>query len=118
MTSLTNEQFEILRQKLLDMKEQISERLRSVGEQARPVQLSDPIGRLARMDALQSQQMARTQRRRDEAQFMMVSAALSRIREGVYGDCLRCEEPIGFERLQVSPETSLCVSCRQSSERR
>lgn len=116
--SLSDEQLETLKQKLLDLKEQITERLRSVSEQARPVELSQPIGRLARMDALQSQQMARTQRRRDESQLMMVGAALARIRQGTYGECLRCEEPIGFERLEISPETSLCVSCRQSSEHR
>ena len=32
--------------------------------------------------------------------------------------CRRCEEPIGFRRLQARPETPLCVACQNQRERR
>lgn len=116
MRELANEQLKKFEERLLKMQEEVSARLRATGESSRPVDLGQPIGRLARMDALQAQQMARTQRRRDETLLQTIYAALSRIRHGTYGECLRCEEPIGLERLEVSPEGALCRDCRQSTE--
>ncbi|WIG97918.1 TraR/DksA C4-type zinc finger protein [Myxococcus sp. SDU36] len=116
MSELTEEQLKTLEARLLKMREDVTARVTAVGEQGRPVDLGTPIGRLARMDAMQVQQMARAQRRRDETLLQMVNAALSRFRHGTYGECLRCEEDIGFERLEISPESALCRACRQSTE--
>jgi DnaK suppressor protein len=116
MSELSEEQLKHFEERLLKMREDVSARLRAAGESARPVDLGQPIGRLARMDAMQVQQMARTQRRRDETLLQTIAAAISRIRHGSYGQCLRCEEPIGIERLEVSPEGALCRDCRQSTE--
>ena len=41
-----------------------------------------------------------------------IDAALRRIDEGEYGYCRRCDEPIGFGRLQAQPESSLCLQCQ------
>lgn len=40
-----------------------------------------------------------------------VSAALSRLATGDYGDCDRCDRPIATERLRARPESRLCVQC-------
>ncbi len=116
MSGLTEEQKKLFEARLLKMREDVTARLSATGEQVRPVDLGQPIGRLARMDALQVQQMARAQRRRDEILLEAVNAALSRLRHGTYGECLRCEEDIGLERLEISPESALCRACRQSLE--
>lgn len=116
MSGLSDEQLKHFEERLLKLRDEVSARLRATGEQARPVDLGAPIGRLARMDAMQAQQMARAQRRRDETLLQTIQAALSRIRHGGYGECLRCEEAIGIERLEISPEGALCRDCRQSIE--
>ena len=41
-----------------------------------------------------------------------VVAALDRIRQGTYGCCAVCGEPIPFERLECVPDTTRCVTCR------
>jgi len=41
-----------------------------------------------------------------------VVAALDRIRQGTYGNCAVCGEPIPFERLECVPDTTRCVTCR------
>lgn len=41
-----------------------------------------------------------------------VAAALDRIRQGAYGCCAVCSEPIPFERLECIPDTTRCVTCR------
>lgn len=39
--------------------------------------------------------------------------ALRRIKEGVYGVCLSCEEPISRKRLDALPWARFCVSCQE-----
>jgi RNA polymerase-binding transcription factor DksA len=41
----------------------------------------------------------------------MIEAALDRVENGSYGDCVRCGEPIGDERLDVLPATPFCREC-------
>lgn len=42
-----------------------------------------------------------------------VKSALSRIREGTYGVCLRCDQTISTARLNAVPWTSFCIKCQQ-----
>ncbi|MDO5629665.1 MAG: TraR/DksA C4-type zinc finger protein [Mobilicoccus sp.] len=43
--------------------------------------------------------------------------ALERLAGGSYGVCEQCEEPIGKLRLQAFPRATLCLACKQKSER-
>ncbi|MDR1078183.1 MAG: TraR/DksA C4-type zinc finger protein [Propionibacteriaceae bacterium] len=44
--------------------------------------------------------------------------ALRLFDEGHYGVCEVCGQPIGKARLQAFPRATMCVSCKQRSERR
>ena len=46
-----------------------------------------------------------------------LSAALDRLREGQYGTCVECEEPISPARLRALPEVQTCVRCQDRIER-
>lgn len=85
---------------------------------ARTVELDEPIGRLTRMDALQQQQMVQAQRRRHELRLVQIEAALAALTRGEYGLCNRCDDPIGWPRLETRPETPLCLDCQREIERR
>jgi DnaK suppressor protein len=41
-----------------------------------------------------------------------VETALERIKEGSYGVCSNCGNPIAPERLEARPESTLCVTCK------
>ena len=45
-----------------------------------------------------------------------VRQALQRIRDGSFGMCLRCEEPIGEQRLRAMPSALYCVRCQHRLE--
>lgn len=45
------------------------------------------------------------------AEIKMIQAALARIREGTFGVCVACGEPISSERLDVLPHTPRCKDC-------
>ena len=40
-----------------------------------------------------------------------VERALEKLRDGTYGTCDSCGEPIGDERLEAIPWATLCISC-------
>lgn len=69
------------------------------------------VGRLSRMDAMQSQAMALEGKRRRDIQLTRIGAALERIEEGEFGYCAACDEEINVRRLQVDPANPFCVEC-------
>ena len=69
------------------------------------------VGRLSRMDALQSQAMAQAQKRRRTAMKVVLQAALKRIDEGEFGFCDDCGDEIGQSRLMANPAITKCISC-------
>ena len=108
---LTDEQLELLGQRLHEVRAELMALLEATQDQDKPVSLDQPIGRLSRMDAIQQQQMARAQLARHRVRLQQVNAALLRFDEEEYGWCQRCEEPIGFKRLAAKPESPLCMVC-------
>jgi len=51
-----------------------------------------------------------------EAALTDIDAALTRLRDGSYGRCLRCRRPILPERLEILPATAMCMPCQQAAE--
>jgi len=46
-----------------------------------------------------------------------IEAALARIREGSYGFCEVCDEPIAFARLSSTPTAVRCLGCQERFEK-
>jgi DnaK suppressor protein len=44
-------------------------------------------------------------------QLTAIDAALERVREGRYGRCDRCGQPIGDDRLAARPAAVTCIRC-------
>ncbi len=76
------------------------------------------VGRLSRMDALQGQAMAQETLRRHQVERARIDAALRRIDDGSYGECLECGEPIAAGRLEADPTAPRCLACAEAAERR
>lgn len=56
--------------------------------------------------------------RNREALFMKkVDEALDRIAQGTFGECDCCGEDIELRRLEARPTATLCVGCKEESER-
>jgi len=89
------------------------ERSMTVTEEAvQPVQLDQQaVGRLSRMDSLQSQHMSRNLQEREQVRYSAITAALRRIEEGTYGVCTGCGATIVPGRLFAVPEVAHCPVC-------
>ncbi len=97
--------------KLLDLLKDTEAQMAQSGEDRAPVAVDGRMGRVSRGDAIQVQQMAVETGRRREEKLSRVRSALGRLRDGSYGLCGRCRQPIGQARLDAMPEVVLCVRC-------
>ena len=48
--------------------------------------------------------------------LQMVEAALARIREGSFGECINCGEDINIRRMEAVPWTRYCIACQEKLE--
>jgi DnaK suppressor protein len=117
MDALTPTQIQTLQKQLNALAQELDAALAETLAGIQPVDLDEPIGRLSRMDAMQQQSMAAANRRNLEIRQQQVKAALNAIGIGEYGWCRRCEEEIAFSRLEVRPESPLCIACQRNLEK-
>jgi DnaK suppressor protein len=118
MNALTKSQRATLKQKLIELRSELTGMLTDSLESSRPVGLDQPIGRLSRMDALQQQSMTQASRRAAEMRISKIDNALHRMSKDEFGYCLECEEEIGYARLQANPETPFCLDCQSLKEKK
>ncbi len=53
----------------------------------------------------------------DRQILAMVEGALSRIREGSFGECISCGKEINAKRLEAVPWTRHCIECQEKLEK-
>jgi DnaK suppressor protein len=53
------------------------------------------------------------QKSRDRALLSAVDAALKRISEGTFGECLNCGQEINAKRLEALPWVRYCITCQE-----
>ncbi len=107
------------RRTLLALRESLDEVRASGEEAARPVELDQQrFGRVSRMDALQAQAMSAAGRERRRREIQRIDAALARIDQGEYGECIDCGEAIDPRRLAADPAAALCLACAEARDAR
>ncbi|MCL6418143.1 TraR/DksA family transcriptional regulator [Aestuariirhabdus haliotis] len=114
---LTPAQEQQLKQALLEQRDELLTLLKQGQESSAVVELDQQaFGRVSRQDALLQQNMAKATNQQAENRLRQVTQALARVESGDFGYCLQCDRAIGFPRLEVRPETPLCLNCQSSSE--
>ncbi len=53
----------------------------------------------------------------DVRRLKLIESALSRIKNGRYGVCMRCGKKIPTKRLEAIPYALMCIDCKSSDER-
>lgn len=122
MDSEPREQF---RRLLLEKRERLIWQRERMREGELGVPAGDSISELSSYDNhpadLGTQTWRRSQdlalRARSGEDLVHVEEALDRLRDGTYGYCVRCGQPIEAARLQAIPETPYCKACRGALDR-
>jgi DnaK suppressor protein len=108
------------REKLIN---HISEKIESVKldiqsyqKLTRPISPDNAIGRLTRMDAINSKGINEAALSNAKQTLSKMERALMMIDDPDFGLCRECEEQIPFARLMIMPESDLCVRCAEAIE--
>lgn len=80
-------------------------------EASKPVAPDNSIGRLTRMDAIQSKSINAAALTKARNQLNNYENALLRIYDDNFGICKKCKNEIPIERIMAMPGTSLCTNC-------
>ena len=97
---------------LLNLKSETEIQSKIAKESTKTVELDQSrVGRLSRMDAMQSQALAVETERRRKIKLQKIDIALKRIESGEYGYCAQCDEIISKGRLDIDPTSIICVKC-------
>jgi DnaK suppressor protein len=114
---LDKEQLNSFKKRLLDLRAEIVALAETRKNMSSTVELDQTrTGRLSRMDALQQQEMAKAGQVRAESELNRINAALARIEDGSFGECVICGEDIHEGRLQTNPAITLCIKCAEKKE--
>ena len=108
-----------------ELKETIEKELASLAidierltEQTKPIPPDRAIGRLTRMEAIQSKSITEASLRKSQMRQRKLQTALRKVAEDPdYGLCNVCEEPIPIKRLLLIPESTRCVPCASQRPR-
>lgn len=107
-------EYEFYKQKLLATQAQLQEVAEASAGDAAIVELDQSkVGRLSRMDAMQTQQMAKETARRRELELQKIAGALRRIDNDEFGECFVCNEMIEEGRLRADPTCTRCIKCAE-----
>jgi RNA polymerase-binding protein DksA len=70
----------------------------------------------ARGEELTRQMVTDAERARDAAELRDIEAALTRLRQGSYGECVDCGVDIAPARLEAQPAAARCIECQSAYE--
>ena len=114
---LTKIELEEFQNKLLDRRVQIEKNLRGTSlemEEIRDLELNDEGDYAAASAGTIVDNAILAQQRKELNELEL---ALDKIKEGTYGTCEMCEEPIGKPRLEVKNFARYCITCREINEK-
>lgn len=113
------------KQRLLDERKQLTERINFIDEQGLGVSLEDSTSELSTYDNHPADIGSEVfERSKDfalrESAMLTVTAiddALKKIKKGTYGNCDVCGKEIALERLEAIPSTTICRDCKEAEEK-
>ncbi len=99
-----------------DIAEEIESQKRlieSLTETSKPVAPDNAIGRLTRMEAINSKSVSEAGLNSAKVKLAKLETALGKVDHPDFGICLQCGKPIPAGRIKAMPENVLCVPCAE-----
>lgn len=117
---MNQQQTETLKKQLLAEREALVEqrtRLRG-GDVDRTAASQDHFGHIedSRAQAASEREREFAMDEHESAAIRAIDVALTRIENGIYGECADCGIDIPLARLQASPQALCCIKCQEKRE--
>lgn len=100
-----------LKEFLIEEIEVLKKDIERYKEASKPVSPDNSLGRLTRMDAIQSKSINEAALVKARNQLKNFENALLRLNDPDFGICSKCKGDISIERIMAMPGTSLCPKC-------
>ena len=100
-----------LKEKIFAEIEETKKAIKKLRELAKPVSPDNALGRLTRMDAMQTQKLNEAALQKNEGKLEALNRALEKSEETNFGSCQKCGNSINPKRLMLLPESPFCVNC-------
>lgn len=97
--------------KIRELIQETELKIEELEELSKPVAPENSIGRLTRMDAINSGGVAKATLRAAREKLAKLTFALSKVDSSDFGICSVCNNPIPEKRLLFMPESTRCVHC-------
>ena len=85
--------------------------IRGMEEMTQPVKPENSLGRISRMDAINTKGVLESSLRNKRNKLNKLKVALQKINEPSFGICDNCDKPIQEGRLMFLPESTRCINC-------
>jgi DnaK suppressor protein len=108
---MKEDQLDLIRKTIRKSIAQTDERIAEYEELTNPIAPENAIGRVSRMDAINNKSIYEEALRKAEKKKRALESALARLDEDGFEKCVQCGNEIRFERLELMPESRLCISC-------
>lgn len=100
-----------LKEKIISLIEECEIAIQLMDESTKPITPENSIGRLSRMDAINSKGVADAAKSNKKKRLAQLKVALSKIEDPQFGNCANCGNTIQEARLMYMPESVYCVRC-------
>jgi DnaK suppressor protein len=114
---MTDDELTLFKQQLLQQRDTLMASQQLGQSATETVELDQSsVGRVSRIDAMQSQSMAIETARLRQQQLRQIITALALIESGDYGFCVECDTEIDVNRLAIDSAATRCVACASRLE--
>ncbi len=100
-----------IRQVIQEQMDSLTQTIAELEPMCTPISPECALGDLARFELMHDQQAYEKMLFQSKKRYQALKHALSNIDKSDFAHCKACDEPIGFERLLLLPESRLCISC-------
>lgn len=108
---MTDAQKEALKSRIEGKIRMLEEDIADMEIETQPVEPSNTVGRLSRLDAIQNQEVIEASLRQSRSKLHNMRHRLGLYVSEAFGNCTACGEAIQYERLWIMPEALTCMSC-------
>lgn len=115
---MTQEELNQFRDLLNEEKNRVEKSINNTAKEIQSATLEQGGDEADEANALSNASLSIRLKEREVQLLHKVKAALKRVEDGSYGECLSCGDDIGVKRLMIRPVTTMCIKCKELQEKR
>ena len=112
---MTKTQRAELKKLILRTQQEIEKEIQKLEEKTAPISPDCSLGRLTRLEAMQEKSINESVLEKARIRLKKIAFVLQKIDSEEFGICSICEKEIPYGRLQIMPESTICIDCANAS---